>query len=64
MCTQYLVMFPGDEIGLRRIVGHLSTDVLRSYVHFAQSIIAERAGHASLAEQWLGERRGSGHAAD
>lgn len=52
-CTWYLVEFPGDEIGLRRIVGHLSHDVLADYVHFAQSIIAERAGRASLAEQWL-----------
>jgi site-specific recombinase XerD len=54
--TQYLVTFPGDEIGLRRIIGHVSKDVLSDYVHFAQSIIAERAGHASLAEQWLNGR--------
>jgi site-specific recombinase XerD len=40
-CTQYLVTYPGDELGLRRIVGHLSSEVLSSYVHFAQSIIAE-----------------------
>lgn len=52
-CTWYLVQYPGDEIGLRRIVGHLSTDVLASYVHFSQSLLAERAGHASLAEQWI-----------
>jgi site-specific recombinase XerD len=53
MCTQYLVQYPGDELGLRRIVGHLSKEVLADYVHFSQSIIAERAGSASLAEQWL-----------
>lgn len=53
-CTWYLVAFPGDELGLRRIVGHLSHEVLADYVHFAQSIIADRAGRASLAEQWLG----------
>jgi site-specific recombinase XerD len=53
-CTWYLVAFPGDEIGLRRIVGHLSHEVTADYVHFAQSIIADRAGRASLAEQWLG----------
>jgi site-specific recombinase XerD len=51
--TWYLVTYPGDELGLRRIIGHLSKDVVSSYVHFAQSLIAERAGHASLAEQWL-----------
>lgn len=51
--TWYLVTNVGDEIGLRRIVGHLSRDVLSDYVHFAQSIIAERAGNASLAERWL-----------
>jgi site-specific recombinase XerD len=53
-CTWYLVANPGDELGLRRIVGHLSHDVLADYVHFAQSIIADRAGRASLVEQWLG----------
>jgi hypothetical protein len=52
-------MYPGDEIGLRRIVGHLSSEITRSYVHFAQSIIAERAGHASLADLWLGGRAAS-----
>lgn len=57
MCTQYLVMWPGDELGLRRIVGHLSKGVLADYVHFSQAIIAERAGRASLAEQWLGSGR-------
>lgn len=51
--TQYLVMFPGDEIGLRRIIGHVSHDVLADYAHFAQTTIAERAGRASLAEAWL-----------
>ncbi len=47
-------MFPGDEIGLRRIIGHISNQILASYVHFAQATIANRAGRASLAEQWLG----------
>lgn len=51
--TWYLVRFPGDELGLRRIIGHVSHDVLADYVHFAQSIIADRAGRASLAEAWL-----------
>lgn len=53
-CTWYLVSFPGDELGLRQIVGHLSHEVLADYVHFAHSIVAERAGRASLAEAWLG----------
>jgi site-specific recombinase XerD len=52
-CTQYLVMYPGDELGLRRIVGHVSKEVLATYVSFAQSVITDRAGHASLAERWL-----------
>jgi integrase/recombinase XerD len=55
--TWYLVMYPGDEIGLRRIIGHVSRDVLADYVHFSQTIIAERAGRASLAEQWLDAER-------
>ncbi len=60
-CTWYLVQFPGDELGLRRIIGHLSKEVLADYVHFAQSLIAERAGRASLADQWLdADRRGHG----
>lgn len=53
-CTQYLVMFPGDELGLRQIVGHLSHDVLADYVHLGHAIVASRAGRASLAESWLG----------
>lgn len=46
-CTWYLTAYPGDEIGLRRIVGHLSRDVLEAYVHLAQSTIADRAGRAA-----------------
>jgi site-specific recombinase XerD len=52
--TQYLVTYPGDEIGLRRVIGHISSQILADYVHIAQSIIADRTGRASLAEQWLG----------
>jgi integrase/recombinase XerD len=55
-CTWYLTIYPGDELGLRRIVGHVSRNVLADYVHFAQSTIAERAGRASLSETWLGSR--------
>jgi integrase len=48
--TWYVTVYPGDELGLRRIIGHVSKEVLSSYVHFAQATIAERAGRASLAE--------------
>lgn len=53
-CTWYMVTWPGDELGLRRIVGHVSKGVLADYVHYSQSIIADRSGRASLAEAWLG----------
>lgn len=53
-CTHYLTVHPGDELGLRRIVGHLSRNVLADYVHLAQSTIAQRAGQASIAELLLG----------
>jgi integrase/recombinase XerD len=55
--TQYLQEYPGDEIGLRRIVGHISDGVLVDYVHFSQSVIAERAGRVALSERWLGAGR-------
>ena len=55
--TWYLVQYPGDEIGLRRIMGHLSKEVLTDYVHFAQHILAQRVGRASLSDQWLGAGR-------
>lgn len=56
-CTQYLQEYPGDEIGLRRIVGHISDGVLADYVHFSQTVIAERAGRVALSERWLGGNR-------
>jgi len=52
--TGDLTMYPGDELGLRRILGHVSKNVLADYVHFSQATIADRAGRASLAETWLG----------
>lgn len=48
MATWYLVEFPGDEMGLRRLLGQISDDVLRSYVHLSQQLIHQRAGRASL----------------
>jgi site-specific recombinase XerD len=56
-CTVYLTQFPGDEIGLRRIVGHLSKDVLTDYVHLAEQAIAQRAGRVSPTQHWLKEAR-------
>lgn len=52
-CTHYLTVHPGDEIGLRRIVGHLSKDVLADYVSLSQHTIAQRMGQASIAESLL-----------
>src|ERR1051326_1935328 len=49
-CTHWLTANPGDELGLRRIVGHLSKEVLADYVHLSQHTIAERAGRTSLVE--------------
>jgi integrase/recombinase XerD len=54
-CTVYLTKFPGDELGLRRIVGHLSKAVLADYTHIAQTEIAARAGHGSPTSTWLKE---------
>jgi site-specific recombinase XerD len=48
--TWYLTANPGDELGLRRIIGHSSREVTADYVHFAQTTIADRAGRASLVE--------------
>jgi site-specific recombinase XerD len=50
MATHYLTVNPGDEIGLRRILGHVSDQVLADYVHISQTAIAERAGRSSLVE--------------
>jgi integrase/recombinase XerD len=49
-CTWYLTAYPGDELGLRRIVGHLSHEVTADYVHLSASTIADRAGRSSLVE--------------
>lgn len=54
-CTLWLQRFPGDEQGLRRVVGHLSQGVLAAYIHLAQSTIAERAGRVSPTTTWLKE---------
>lgn len=53
-CTNFLTEHPGDEMGLRRIVGHLAKETLARYVHLAQSTIAQRAARASLAERLTG----------
>ncbi len=53
--TWYLVRNPGDETGLRGILGHLSADMYRTYAHLAHEIIAQRAGRVALSEAWLGD---------
>ncbi len=55
MATFYLVRHPGDESGLRGILGHLSDDMFRTYTHLAHEIIAQRAGRVALSEAWLEE---------
>lgn len=52
-CTVYLTSYPGDELGLRRIVGHLSKDVLATYVHLSQNAIAQRVEHVAPTQRWL-----------
>jgi site-specific recombinase XerD len=52
-CTDYLTQYPGDEIGLRRIVGHLSHDVLAEYVAHCDTVIADRAGRVAMADRVL-----------
>jgi len=52
--SHYLTVHPGDELGLRRIMGHLSHQVLADYVSISQTTIAQRAGKASIAEMLLG----------
>lgn len=52
--TWYLVRHAGDETGLRGMLGHLSDDMYRTYVHISHELIAQRAGRTSLSEAWLG----------
>lgn len=54
--TVYLTKYPGDETGLRRILGHLSREVLATYVHLAATAIAQRAGRVAPTGAWLYER--------
>jgi site-specific recombinase XerD len=55
--TLYLTTYPGDEIGLRRLLGHLSDATLRDYVHLSQLALAQRAGRVSPTEHWLSDTR-------
>lgn len=57
-CTWYLTAHPGDELGLRAVVGHLSKEVLADYVHFSTAALRERVGRSSLSDIWLGSRAG------
>lgn len=54
--THYLTVYPGDEQGLRRILGHLSHDVLSDYIHLSQAALAERTSKASIVETLLPPR--------
>jgi len=45
--TAYLTTFPGDEQGLREIIGHVSRPVLSAYVHLAGQTIRQRAARAA-----------------
>ena len=51
--TVYLTQYPGDEMGLRRILGHISSEVLREYVHLADATIAQRQGRVAPTTAWL-----------
>ncbi len=51
--TWYLTIHPGDEIGLRRLLGHISKESMLAYVHLSQNLIAQRAGRASLSSTFL-----------
>lgn len=45
--TAYLTTFPGDEQGLREIIGHVSKPVLSAYVHLAGQTIRQRVARAA-----------------
>lgn len=51
--SHYLTIFPGDEVGLRRLLGHVGPDSMRDYVHLSQTTISQRAGRASLSDSFL-----------
>ena len=53
--TNYLTRWPNDTLGLRRIVGHVSDDVLAVYEHLAQATLAQRAGRVDPTDDWLHE---------
>ena len=44
--TTYLTMHPGDEIGLRRLLGHVGKQALADYAHLSQLALHERAVNA------------------
>lgn len=54
--TQYLTMHPGDESGLREIMGHLSNEVMRIYTHLSRAAVRMRMGAVSLSSKWLQAR--------
>ena len=56
--TIFLTVYPGDELGLRRILGHVSDQVMRTYVHLSQQALAQRAGRVSPTQHWLRQADG------
>ena len=51
--TVYLTQYPGDESGLRAILGHVSNEVMRHYLHLSAGTIAQRSGRVSPSQNWL-----------
>lgn len=51
--TVYLTMYPGDTRGLRRLLGHVSNEMLEVYVHLAEATVQQRARTAVPSQTWL-----------
>lgn len=51
--TVYLTMYPGDTRGLRRLLGHVSSEMLEVYVHLAEATVQQRARTAVPSQTWL-----------
>lgn len=51
--TAYLTTNPGDVMGLRRLMGHVSEDAINDYIHFSSLEIAKRARRGAPTRSWL-----------
>lgn len=58
LATAWLTQWPGDEMGLRRVLGHTSKEVMAEYIHLSQQAIAQRAGRVAPTQNWLREAGG------